>query len=144
MGYLHVAFRLLPIDRLAIIKALFCRGVMVAFFLGIMLSHSVYFAPKCSTCDTPQKCLVYTECLKHGSVMLDGSDACRQHFRWSPGALEALFNATNVSAADMACEREDVWCTDVEELTKWNCPSLDHLQPEDPFDDPCHFPRGWW
>lgn len=142
MGFLGICFRLLPASRKAMIKILFGRKRPIFFYFSFMLTYSCSWAPKCSTCESAQECLVYTECLKHGSVMLDGRDACLNGFIWSADALQTLLSTTNVSAHDLACERDDNWCKDVEELQKWDCPSTGgfwHVG-----DEPCRFERSWW
>jgi hypothetical protein len=124
MGFLYMGTRLLPINRRATFKAIFKRRAAVCYYFSIMLVHNVGFSPKCQTCESPQECLVYTECLKHGSVMLDGRDACRPNFWWSERALQTLLSTTNMSAADLACERTDAWCEDMESLKEANCSSV--------------------
>ena len=80
------------------------------------------WAGQCQTCELPQVCLAYTECLKHGKVMLDGRDVCRWHtFVWTADALEALLSRTNMSNSDLACERSDVTCHQVHDLKLHNC-----------------------
>jgi hypothetical protein len=56
--------------------------------------------------------------------MLDGRDACRPNFWWSERALQTLLSTTNMSAADLACERTDAWCEDMESLKEANCSSV--------------------
>ena len=129
-----MANRLLPINRRATFKAIFIRRAAICCYFCFGLRYSVGFKPKCQTCENPQVCLVYTECLKHGSVMLDGRDACRPNFWWSERALQTLLSTTNMSAADLACERIDSCCHNIEFL-KDRCSSERPGQ--------CRMPRGF-
>ena len=77
--------------------------------LSLLLAHSaVGWVWQCQTCELPQVCLLYTECLKRGRVMLDGQDACNyKNFFWTEDALGTLLAATNVSISDLGCRRDD-------------------------------------
>jgi hypothetical protein len=121
IGFFYVGNRILPFDFKIIYQTILRRRA-VFFFFGVMMSHTLNFWPKCQTCELPQVCLVYTECLKHGSVILDGRDACSyKNFVWTADALDTLLTTTNVSMTDMACERDDVTCYDAEDLKGQNC-----------------------
>lgn len=74
--------------------------------------------PKCQTCEDPQICLVYTQCLKHGHVIFEGSDVCRDDFMLSADFVESLLNSSNVNMSDLACGRHDVTCHVKEEDLK--------------------------
>jgi len=96
------------------------RAVRCCIF-GVALLISIGFQAQCQTCEYPVACLIHTECLKHGSVMLGGREACSPSFRLTGEALEDLFNSTDLTAADLACERDDVVCHDAEGLERHGC-----------------------
>jgi len=106
---------------MAIIRKLFGRKDVCLSFFGVLLVNPAMYWPKCHTCQLPQTCLAYTECLKHGSVLLDGRDVCKADFAWTSRGLQTLLQTTNVSLADLACEREDVICESVESLAGGVC-----------------------
>jgi hypothetical protein len=82
--------------------------------LSFILTHMI--TRQCQSCEHPQACLLYTECLRHGQVLLDGRDGCRLEFTWTADALRELYNRTNVSDTDLACGRDDVFCLHMDQL----------------------------
>ena len=57
----------------------------------------------------------------HVTVMLGGYEACNPGFRLTVEALEDLYTSTNLTAADLACVRDDVVCHDVDGLERHGC-----------------------
>lgn len=88
------------------------------FYLGAVMYHMVCFYPSCQLCLQPQHCLLYLKCLRHGTLILDGREACRISFGWTAKAVEDILHASNISRSDMGCSREHV-----------SCPTLKHLPP---------------
>ena len=115
-----VSSRLFPVRGFHM-QTIFKSKTTIFFWFGVMLTLVTNFFPKCQTCEDPQVCLVYTQCLKYGRVMLEGSDLCHEDFMWSSVVVESLLNTTNVSMSDLACGRNDVTCHDVEDLKRRGC-----------------------
>ena len=93
---------------------------------SLLCSLAYRLASQCGTCELPQVCLAYTECLKHGSVILDGQDVCKfTSFVWTADALQSLLTATNISTSDLACERKELTCHNAEDLNHNNCTMKD-------------------
>ena len=116
-----MANRFLPVRHKFHLETILKSRATIIFFVGVMISLVINFWPKCQTCEDPQICLVFTECLKHGRVILEGSDACREDVLWTSGAVEILLDTTNISMSDLACENHSVKCHDVEDLKQRNC-----------------------
>jgi len=108
----------------SIARSLLILALSLFFLLCVSLSCSLTYrlTSQCGTCELPQVCLAYTECLKHGSVILDGQDVCRfTSFVWTADALQTLLTATNMSTSDLACERNELTCHHAEDLNQNNC-----------------------
>ncbi len=75
------------------------------------LAHlAVDWVWQCQTCELPQVCLLYTECLKRGRVMLDGQDACNyKNFFWTSTSTQTfacLRTLSHPRTAPWFCQRE--------------------------------------
>lgn len=97
--------------RTSVSKPVYC------FYLGIAMYHMVAFFPRCQLCDAPQHCLLHLKCLRHGRFILDGREACRSSFGWTAQAVEDILHASNISRSDMGCDREQVWCPTLKQLS---------------------------
>ena len=115
------ANRILPIDVTETLQTTFRPRAVLLSFLGVLLTTRMGYGSQCQTCEHPAACLIYTECLKHGSVMLAGYEACSPSFKLTGEALDSLLHTTNLTSADLACGRDLVVCHDVEGLERHGC-----------------------
>ena len=100
---------LVPVNVFDAHRYFLSRGYLLLSF-GVVLMISLSFWPKCQTCELPVACLLYTECLKRGSVILDGLDACMPSFRFSERGMAEMYSTTYINISDLACDRSDVFC----------------------------------
>ena len=100
---------LVPVNVFDAYRYFLSRGFLLVSF-GVVLMMSLSFWPKCQTCELPVACLLYTECLRRGSVMLDGLDACRPTFRFSQRGMAEMYSTMHINISDLACDRSDVFC----------------------------------
>ena len=108
---LHLCLRYIPSDKSDYHETFrrFCKdkAVWVACF-GVMLRQSVAFWPKCHLCEFPYECLLFTECLKNGFFLHNGTDLCYTSFIFNSHVAAHLRAATGLSPVDLGCNRTDL------------------------------------
>jgi hypothetical protein len=144
-----MANRILPLDSTDILQTTFGPRAVLCCLFGVTFPwppflFSMGLQAQCQTCEYPVACLIYTECTKHGSVMLGGYEACNPGFRLTVEALEDLYTSTNLTAADLACVRDDVVCHDVDGLERHGCTDegFATASAKDTYCDPCMLEFG--
>lgn len=72
----HTGRRMVPFDVSRAFRRVLARRFTAVFVLGVMLMHSVAYFPNCMVCRWPVHCVLFTECLFDGEVMVNGQNAC--------------------------------------------------------------------
>ena len=120
----RLCFRTLDWDLPQIIRRVVFKKPVAVVTVGMMLMHSLNFYPFCMDCGKPVSCLVFTECLFDGEVMMDGQNACtamlRHDQKYANFAVQEMLARTQVkiSAEQLGCGRQDVDCFGLEEGRK--------------------------
>ena len=121
----RLCFQRLAWDMPQITRRIFHKPRSVAVFtMGLMLMHSLNFFPTCITCSWPVHCLVFTECLFDGKVMINGKNACTQTIaNWTNYAEIAVQEMTSrtqveISPEQLGCGRQGVNCFGLETVSK--------------------------
>jgi len=123
----RLCFHRLAWDLPQIIRRVLFMKPVAVFTLGLMLMHSLNFYPICMECSRPVTCLVFTECLFDGKVMMDGMNACTtvliKDQKYADFAVQEMLSRTqvNVSAEQLGCGRQGVDCYGLEDGRKEGC-----------------------
>ena len=105
--------RVLPLDVSRVFRRILAKRCTVFFVLGVMQMSSVTFFPNCMTCRWPVHCVLFTECLFDGEVMVNGQNACssKVHNRTNYAELVLLERRSHtqgeVSPEQLGCGRQD-------------------------------------
>jgi len=107
---MKISSLLIPLDFAGAVRRIALKTKMV-FCFGIVMWMSVAFWPKCLSCENPQECLLFTECLRDGIVILKGQNACRSTVTYDREFVAGLMNVTGVATLDdLGCSRAHVAC----------------------------------
>lgn len=112
----RACFHRLAWDLPHIIRRVVFKKPVAVFTMSMMLMHSLNFFPFCMECSMPVGCLVLTECLFDGKVMMDGINACttalKEDRKYAELAVQEMLSRTQVkvSAEQLGCGRQGVDC----------------------------------
>ena len=112
----RACFHRLAWDLPHIIRRVVFKKPVAVFTMSMMLMHSLNFFPFCMECSRPVSCLVFTECLFDGKVMMDGINACtavpKKDRKYAEFAVQEMLSRTQVkvSAEQLGCGRQGVDC----------------------------------
>ena len=105
--------RMLPLDVSCVFRRILAKRSTVFFVLGVMQMHSVTFFPNCMTCRWPVHCVLFTECLSDGEVMVNGQNACSSKVHNKTNYAELVLRERQshgrgeVSPEQLGCGRQD-------------------------------------
>mmetsp|Transcript_30045 Transcript_30045/g.48432 ORF Transcript_30045/g.48432 Transcript_30045/m.48432 type:complete len:549 (+) Transcript_30045:328-1974(+) len=107
---LYTCYRTILRDPTTALLRTVSTPMLMTFFFGITIWHSLTFWPRCQLCKFPTYCLYFTECLRDGVVMINGSNFCQNSVRHTEEFTLKLMEMTQMKTTDLACERADVDC----------------------------------
>jgi len=123
----RLCFRWLAWDLPQITRRVLFHRPVAVFTMGLMLMHSLNFFPTCITCRWPIHCLVFTECLFDGTVMINGENACTQTItnwtNYAEIAVQGMSSRTQVEIIpeQLGCGRQGVDCYGLVAARKEGC-----------------------
>ena len=112
----RLCFSWLDWDFPHVIRRVLLTKPAAVLTMGLMLMHSLNFFPNCLKCSWPVHCLVFSECLFDGNVMINGENACTTTLRNTTNYAAIVVQETRartqvqISAAQLGCGRSHVDC----------------------------------
>jgi len=113
---IYCSHRVAPVDLIYTFRKHSRHWAIKLFCFGVMQWSSFAFWPECHSCHMPYNCLLFTECLRDGSVLANGTNLCQLDFQHINSHVAATLLELNghVSKTDLGCVARSgepyVWC----------------------------------